>query len=179
MRSHQFIASEATEEQLARLRYCASLAPWSRSLTLLSMWLLGAVIALALLTAPALGGLGGRSVGGFVLLGGLATILAVLTVAVLLADACTQPLVEMARAAQALAHDKRDKADHACSDCDDIAALRRHASRTRMLVAAEWADPPTAVGAIANRNANVQCRCELTTGDGVGAYIDIVIPSPP
>jgi hypothetical protein len=179
MRSHQSVAPEATEEQLARLRYCASLAPWSRGLTLLSMWLLAAMVALALLTAPALGGLGDRSVGGFVLLAGLATILAVLTVAVLLADACTQPLVEMARAAQALAHDKSDEADHSYNECDDIAALRRHAPRTRLLAAADWADRPTAVPAIANRNAIVQCRCKLTTGDGVGAYIDIVIPSAP
>jgi hypothetical protein len=174
---HQPIASATKEAQFARLLHGASLARWSRGLALLSMWLLAAAIVLALLMAPALGVLADRSIGAFVLLGGLATILGVLTVAVLLADACTQPLVEMADAVRALDHGDECNRKHD-EEYDNLVVSQPPRRGPRMALLLELPGRSNARGgAIVNQSPDVQCRCKLTNPNVVGAYIDINIPS--
>jgi PAS domain S-box-containing protein len=70
-----------------------------------------AVTVLALMTAAALGLLADRNVGTAAVLAGVAAVLGVLTVAILLADAVTRPLVELAAAVQTLARDRSAEPD--------------------------------------------------------------------
>ena len=147
---------------------------------MLSMRLTVAMIALALLTAPALGLLADRDVGTSVLLAGVAAILGVLMVAVLLADALTRSLVAMTDAVQVLARDKSAEPNHERDkQHDSVVALQLYAPRICMVIAAvESASRPNALGgAIAIGNPAVERRCKLTNAHAVGKYLDIVIPS--
>jgi hypothetical protein len=147
---------------------------------MLSMRLTVAMIALALLTAPALGLLADRNVGTSVLLAGLVAFLGVLMVAVLMTDALTRSLVAMTDAVQVLARDKSSEPNHERDrQHDNFVALQPHAQRIRMVIAAvELASCPKALGgAIATENPAVERRCMLTNAHAVGKYIDIVVPS--
>lgn len=179
MRLQETVSPVATEMQLARLSRCAALAPWSRGLTVLSMWLMAGLIVLASLMAPVLWGLADQSIGAAVLLIGLATILGVLTVAVLLADAFTRPLVEMAGAVQELV---RDQSGVSGGDTDDrhnnMVAVSMRPQCVRVVAAVQLVSDRKTRGAQSTEwTPAVRSRSELASPDGVGAHIDIVIPS--
>ena len=139
-----------------------------------------AVTVLALPAAAALGLLAGRNVGTAVVLAGLAATLGVLMVAVLLADALTRPLVELADAVQALARDKSAEPSRE-SDIryDNVVALQPHAQRIRVVVAAvQAASRPKARGsAIATANPAIERFGDAINVRAAGTYVDILIPS--
>jgi hypothetical protein len=148
--------------------------------------LTAAMTGLVLLAAPALALLAYRNVETSILLAGLAAILGVVVATVLMADALTRPLVEMADAVTTLA---RARTAEIASDAQhtNVVALESYAQRKRAYAAA--AEPATSPdmqepldGAPATRAAeqrkpkNPQTTWQ-TTGQAVGGTIDFVIPS--
>jgi hypothetical protein len=123
--------------------------------------LTAAMIGLVLLAAPALALLAYRNVETSILLAGLAAILGVVVATVLMADALTRPLVEMADAvttlARARAAELASEAQHA-----NVVALEPYAQRKRAFATA--AEPAAE-------------RRKSTTGQAIGSTIDFVIPS--
>jgi hypothetical protein len=135
-----------------------------------------AVTVLALMTAAALGLLADRNVGTAAVLAGVAAVLGVLMVAILLADALTRPLVELAAAVQALARDRSAEPDIRYSN---VVASQPQAQRIRVVVAAvQSASRPKALdGAIAAANPALERFGDAINVRAVGTYIDILIPS--
>jgi hypothetical protein len=128
--------------------------------------LTAAMIGLVLLAAPALALLAYRNVETSILLAGLAAIMGVVVATVLMADALTRPLVEMADAVTTLARARTaeivSNAQHT-SDAQhtNVVALQPYAQRKR-------AEP----GESKTRHKTGQ-----KTGQAVGSTIDFVIPS--
>jgi hypothetical protein len=170
--SNRTAADAASPLRLARIG--------PRSLTMQPPRYTTAVTVLALLTAAALGLLADRNVGTAVLLAGLAAVLGVLLAAILLADALTRPLVELADAVQALARDESAGPNRA-SDIryDNVVVLPPQAQRLRLVVAAvQSASRPKALGgAIATAHPAIERFGETIKVRAVGTYIDILIPS--
>lgn len=123
--------------------------------------LTAAMIGLVLLAAPALALLAYRNVETSILLAGLAAILGVIVATVLMADALTRPLVEMADAVTALARARTaelaDGPQHV-----NVVELEPHARRKRASTAA-------AVRAAEPRKPSTRAT--------IGGTIDFVIPS--
>jgi hypothetical protein len=159
----RFSGSDRTDAGAASpLRFARAQPP---SLAMQSSRLTDAMMVFALLTAAALGLLADRDVGTSVVLAGVA-IFGVLMVVVLLADALTRPLVELADAVQALARSRSTGPNHE-SDMqhDNVVALQPQAQPIRTAVAGlESASRPKAL-------------CESINATAVGTYIDIVIQS--
>ncbi len=138
--------------------------------------LTAAMIGLVLLAAPALALLAYRNVETSILLAGLAAILGVVVATVLMADALTRPLVEMADAVTTLA---RARTAELASDAQhmNVVALEAYAQRKRTYAAeAEPASSPDGAG---GARAAEQRKPDTgqTTGQPVGSTIDFVIPS--
>jgi hypothetical protein len=128
--------------------------------------LTAAMIGLVLLAAPALALLAYRNVETSILLAGLAAILGVIVATVLMADALTRPLVEMADAVTTLARARTAEIVSNAQHTNDaqhtnVVALQPYAQRKR----AEPGEPKT-------RHQTGQ-----KTGQAVGSTIDFVIPS--
>ena len=150
--------------------------------------LTAAMIGLVLLAAPALVLLAYRNVETSILLAGLAAILGVVVATVLMADALTRPLVEMADAVTTLA---RARTAELASDAQhtNVVALEAYAQRKRAYAAAaepanssNMHGPIDGSGASGTRAAeqrkpkNPQATWQ-TTGQPIGGMIDFVIPS--
>jgi hypothetical protein len=142
--------------------------------------LTAAMIGLVLLAAPALALLAYRNVETSILLAGLAAILGVVVATVLMADALTRPLVEMADAvttlARARAAELASEAQHA-----NVVALEPYVQRKRAFAAAaEPASSPDAYGPLDGHSTGgtpAAERRKSTTGQAIGSTIDFVIPS--
>jgi hypothetical protein len=145
--------------------------------------LTAAMIGLVLLTAPALALLAYRNVETSILLAGLAAILGVVVAAVLMADALTRPLVEMADAVATLARARTAELDPAGNKQRmDVITLEPHALRKRTFVAAAASASDPLVhqpldGAVASGNQAVERRCKHASAPAMGSTIDIIIPS--
>jgi hypothetical protein len=137
--------------------------------------LTAAMIGLVLLAAPALALLAYRNVETSILLAGLAAILGVVVATVLMADALTRPLVEMADAVTTLARARTaelaSEAQHA-NDAQyaNVVALETYSQRKRALAAG--AEPG---GTRAPERRKYQAG--QTPGQAIGSTIDFVIPS--
>jgi hypothetical protein len=144
--------------------------------------LTAAMIALVLLTAPALALLAYRNVETSILLAGLAAILGVVVAAVLMADALTRPLVEMADAVATLARARTAELDPAGSNKHrmNVITLEPCAQRKRPF-GAESASYSVVRqpldGAVASGNQAAERRCKHTSAPAMGSTIDIIIPS--
>jgi hypothetical protein len=128
--------------------------------------LTAAMIGLVLLAAPALALLAYRNVETSILLAGLAAIMGVVVATVLMADALTRPLVEMADAVTTLARARTAEIVSNAQHTNDaqhtnVVALQPYAQRKR----AEPGEPKTG-----NKTGQ-------KTGQVVGSTIDFVIPS--
>lgn len=128
--------------------------------------LTAAMIGLVLLAAPALALLAYRNVETSILLAGLAAIMGVVVATVLMADALTRPLVEMADAVTTLARARTAEIVSNAQHTNDaqhtnVVALQPYAQRKR----AEPGEPKT------------RHKTGQTTGQAVGSTIDFVIPS--
>jgi hypothetical protein len=142
--------------------------------------LMAAMIGLVLLAAPALVLLAYRNVETSILLAGLAAILGVVVATVLMADALTRPLVEMADAvttlARARAAELASEAQHA-----NVVALEQYAQRKRAFAAAaEPASSPDVHGPLDGHSTGgtrAAERRKSSTGQVIGSTIDFVIPS--
>ena len=143
--------------------------------------LTAAMIGLVLLAAPALALLAYRNVETSILLAGLAAILGVVVATVLMADALTRPLVEMADAVTTLA---RARTAELASDAQptNVVPLELYAQRKRAFTAAaEPAGCPGGHEPLGGDGARVaraaKSRCKPTGGQTIGSTIDFVIPS--
>lgn len=150
--------------------------------------LMAAMIGLVLLAAPALALLAYRNVETSILLAGLAAILGVVVATVLMADALTRPLVEMADAVTTLA---RARTAELASDAQhtNVVALEPYAQRKRAYAAAaEPASSPDVHGPLDGSGAGATRTAERrkpntgqttwqTTGQPIGSTIDFIIPS--
>jgi hypothetical protein len=142
--------------------------------------LMAAMIGLVLLAAPALALLAYRNVETSILLAGLAAILGVVVATVLMADALTRPLVEMADAVTTLA---RARAAELASEAQraNVVALEPYAQRKRAFAAA--AEPASSPGAHrpldgdSTNGTRAAERRKSATGQAIGSTIDFVIPS--
>ena len=149
--------------------------------------LTAAMIGLVLLAAPALALLAYRDVETSILLAGLAAILGVVIAAVLMADALTRPLVEMADAVTTLARARTaELADADNAPRTNVVALEPYAQRRRTFVAAakparshpvryESYEPRDGGGASGTQV--VERLRKRTPGPAIGSTIDIIIPS--
>lgn len=149
--------------------------------------LTAAMIGLVLLAAPALALLAYRDVETSILLAGLAAILGVVIAAVLMADALTRPLVEMADAVTTLARARTaELADADSAPHTNVVALEPYAQRKRAFVAAakparshpvryESYEPRDGGGASGTQV--VERLRKRTPGPATGSTIDIIIPS--
>jgi hypothetical protein len=147
--------------------------------------LTAAMIGLVLLAAPALVLLAYRNVETSILLAGLAAILGVVVATVLMADALTRPLVEMADAVTTLA---RARTAELASDTQhpndahhtNVVALDLYVQRKRTFApAAEPASRPDVQGPV-DGGATGGARAaqhKPATGQAIGSTIDFVIPS--
>lgn len=138
--------------------------------------LTAAMIGLVLLAAPALALLAYRNVETSILLAGLAAILGVVVATVLMADALTRPLVEMADAVTTLA---RARTAELASDAQhtNVVALGAYAQRNRTYAAAaEPASSPDGAGGVRTAEQRKPDTGQ-TTGQPIGSTIDFVIPS--
>lgn len=149
--------------------------------------LTAAMIGLVLLAAPALALLAYRDVETSILLAGLAAILGVVIAAVLMADALTRPLVEMADAVTTLARARTaELADAGDAPRTNVVALEPYAQRRRTLVAAakparshpvRYASYEPRDGGGASGTQVVERLRKRTPGPAIGSTVDIVIPS--
>jgi hypothetical protein len=142
--------------------------------------LTAAMIGLVLLAAPALALLAYRNVETSILLAGLAAILGVVVATVLMADALTRPLVEMADAVTTLA---RARTAELASDTQhtNVVALDPYVQRKHAFApAAEPASRPDVQGPVdggATGGVRAAERRKPATGQAIGSTIDFVIPS--
>jgi hypothetical protein len=130
--------------------------------------LTAAVIGLVLLAAPALALLAYRNVETSILLAGLAAILGVLVATVLMADALTRPLVEMADAVTTLARARTAELASGAQPTN-VVPLEPYTQRKRAFAAA--AEPARRSDAHGPRDG------KPTGGQTIGSTIDFVIPS--
>ena len=149
--------------------------------------LTAAMIGLVLLAAPALALLAYRDVETSILLAGLAAILGVVIAAVLMADALTRPLVEMADAVTTLARARTaELADADNAPRTNVVALEPYAQRRRTFGAAatparshpvryESYEPRDGGGASGTQV--VERLRKRTPAPAIGSTIDIIIPS--
>jgi hypothetical protein len=143
--------------------------------------LTAAMIGLVLLAAPALALLAYRNVETSILLAGLAAILGVVVATVLMADALTRPLVEMADAVTTLARART--ADLASgAQPANVVPLAPYAQRKRPFAAApEPASSPDVHGPLDGDGAGgaraAKWPCKPAGGQAIGSTIDFVIPS--
>src|SRR5262245_40541760 len=142
--------------------------------------LTGAMIGLVLLAAPALVLLAYRNIETTILLAGLAAILGVVVATVLMADALTRPLVEMADAVTTLA---RARTAEIANDAPstNVVSWEPYAQRKRAFATSQQASGADVHarrddgGATARQAA--EWRRRHTPAPAVGSTIDIVIPS--
>jgi len=132
--------------------------------------LTGAMIGLVLLAAPALVLLAYRNIETTILLAGLAAILGVVVATVLMADALTRPLVEMADAVTTLARARTAEIAGEAQGTN-VVTLAAYAQRRRNPSAAAVVPPGGAGG------PRVERCYEPAPGPPVGSTVDIVIPS--
>jgi hypothetical protein len=140
--------------------------------------LTAAMIGLVLLAAPALALLAYRNVETSILLAGLAAILGVVVATVLMADALTRPLVEMADAVTALA---RARTAEIASEAQptNVVPLAPYAQRKRAFAAAEPASFPDMQGSLARAGgaSAAEWGCKPGGVQAIGGTVDFVIPS--
>ena len=153
--------------------------------------LTAAMIGLVLLAAPALALLAYRNVETSILLAGLAAILGVVVATVLMADALTRPLVEMADAVTTLARARTAELTNDTQYTNAVAlkpyaqkpyAQKSYAQRKRTFAAA--AGPASGADVQARYDGNgaggsgaAEPRRKPAPGQAIGSTIDIVIPS--
>ena len=142
--------------------------------------LTAAVIGLVLLAAPALALLAYRNVETSILLAGLAAILGVVVATVLMADALTRPLVEMADAVTTLARARTAELASG-AQATNVVPLEPYTQRKRAFAAAaEPASSPDVHGPLDGDSAGgtrAAERRKSTAGQSIGSTIDFVIPS--
>jgi hypothetical protein len=130
--------------------------------------LTAAVIGLVLLAAPALALLAYRNVETTILLAGLAAILGVVVATVLMADALTRPLVEMADAVTTLARARTAELASGAQPTN-VVPLEPYTQRKRAFAAA--AEPASRADVHGPRDG------KPTGGQTIGSTVDFVIPS--
>jgi hypothetical protein len=130
--------------------------------------LTAAMIGLVFLAAPALVLLAYRNVETSILLAGLAAILGVVVATVVMADALTRPLVEMADAVTALARARTA----------ELAGDAQHARRKRASAAAAEPAGGSVYGPLRDApGPRAEEPCKPSTRATIGSTIDFVIPS--